>query len=661
MSVKRAYYVATIAKFLEEHSESILGTLADSNMFDLVLEQRNAWREEIGILKSALHGFDEGHLLLEYSIPRMGKRIDAVVLFPAVVVPIEFKVGARTVDGYARDQVMDYALDLKYFHKESANALIVPVVVATDASTMPPLVIDLYEDNVASALAANSQTLSTTFELLRTITGPPLDAATWIDSPYQPTPTIIEAAQALYKGHGVTEISRSDATAENLSVTAGEVNRIIDESKAHNRKSICIVTGVPGAGKTLVGLTIANDRHKYEELEHAVFLSGKGPLVQVLQEALARDEYERAKAMGQPIPKNDALRKAKSFIQNIHHFRDDAIQHGQPPIEKVTLFDEAQRSWDDEQLSKFMKAKKGISGFNQSEPEFLIEVMDRHRDWAVIVCLVGEGQEINTGEAGIAAWLDVLGNKFRDWYVHVSPRIYSESFSSNQDIQSLVDKIGPSRVVENNGLHLGVSVRSFRSEKLSAFVETLLNNEPSEARLIFEGLKEVYPIVLTRDIGSARSWVQAQARGTERYGLTASAGARRLRPFSVWIQNKIEPANWFLNDKDDIRSSFGLEETATEFDIQGLELDWTIVCWDGDLRYNGTAFEHHAFKGARWTKVGTAERQIYLKNAYRVLLTRARQGIVIFVPPGSDEDDTRKHEFYDPTYEYLLSIGISEI
>ncbi len=661
MSTTRAYFSSTIARFLEEPSDSILGALTRASTFDVELEQRNAWREEIGILKSALTHTEEGYILLEYSIPRMGKRIDAVVLFPQVVVPIEFKVGARTVDGYARDQVMDYALDLKYFHGESADVLIVPVAVATDAPYKSPLIIDRYEDNVASVLMANSQTLGATLQLLQTIIGPQIDGIAWMNSAYHPTPTIIEAAQALYKGHGVAEISRSDATAENLSITAGEVNRIIDETKEYGRKSICIVTGVPGAGKTLVGLTIANDRHKYEESEHAVFLSGNGPLVQVLQEALARDEYERAKELGKPLPKNDALRKAKTFIQNIHHFRDEAIQDDEPPIEKVTLFDEAQRSWDEEQLTRFMKTKKGKPNFDKSEPEFLIEVMDRHPDWAVIVCLVGEGQEINTGEAGIAAWLDVLGTKFPDWYVHVSPRIYSESFSSNQDIQSLVDQIGPSRVVENDSLHLGVSVRSFRSEKLAAFVELLLNNHPAEASSILDQLKETYPIVLTRDINKARAWVREQARGTERYGLTASAGARRLRPFSVWIQHKIDPPTWFLNDKNDIRSSFGLEETATEFDIQGLELDWTIVCWDGDLRYNGLDFEHHAFKGARWTKVGAAERQIYLKNAYRVLLTRARQGMVIFVPPGSDQDHTREHEFYDPTYEYLLSVGIPEI
>lgn len=646
---------------MEESTESVLGALASANAFDLELEQRNAWLEEIRILKSALEQFTTGHILLEYTIPRMGKRIDAVVLFPSVVVAIEFKAGATTVESYARDQVMDYALDLKYFHKESVDATIVPVVVATEAMIEPSFVVDFHIDRLASVVDASSGTLADALHALNGVDGPPIDVEAWIKSPYHPTPTIIEAAQALYRGHGVADISRSDATAENLSVTAGEVNRIIDSSKALGRKSICIVTGVPGAGKTLVGLAIANERHRFEETEHAVFLSGNGPLVRVLQEALAHDELARSKVSGTEITKKDALRKASSFIQNIHHFRDEAIRVEDPPVEKVTLFDEAQRSWDAEQLSKFMKTKKGLAGFDRSEPEFLIEVMDRHQDWAVIVCLVGEGQEINTGEAGVAAWLSAVAAHGSGWHVHISPRVYSRSFSRNDDLRDLIDKIGRDRVTENEGLHLGVSVRSFRTEKLSAFVEALLEARPVEARAIFQQLEPTYRIVVTRKLNVAKDWVREQARGSERYGITASSGARRLRPFGVWVQHKVDPPNWFLNPKTDIRSSYGLEETATEFDIQGLELDWTIVCWDGDLRFSGTEFGHHVFHGDRWKVIRQPERRSYLTNAYRVLLTRARQGLVIYVPHGDTNDPTRNGEFYDGTFEYLTSLGIPEV
>lgn len=659
--MKRYYYSASVSEFLVDSERSIYGDLARSSTFEVELTQRNAWLEEIRILKSALAPIQSGHILLEYSIPRMGKRIDAVLLLPRAVVPIEFKVGATRFDGYSRDQALDYALDLKYFHQQSAEALIVPVLVATDAPAHQLPMLSTDRDNVASLMEANSESLPGLLSFLASVEGLEIDPDAWINSRYQPTPTIIEAAQVLYQGHGVEDISRSDAAAENLTVTAREVNRIIDESKAHHHKSICIVTGVPGAGKTLVGLTIANDRHQFEESEHAVFLSGNGPLVQVLQEALARDEHARANSFGENLTKDEAVRRAKSFIQNIHHFRDDAIQHEYPPTEKVTIFDEAQRSWDAKQLSKFMKSKKGIPGFDQSEPEFLIEVMNRHQDWAVIVCLVGEGQEINTGEAGIAAWLEAVGSRFENWRVHLSPRIFSETFSGDQDLRTLVDTIGQERVVESEALHLGVSVRSFRSEKLAAFVEMLLENRAPEARMIFNELQENYPIVLTRNIDTARDWVRSQARGSERYGLTSSAGARRLRPHGVWVQHKVNPPNWFLNDKSDIRSSFGLEETATEFDIQGLELDWTIVCWDGDLRHNGSSFVHRAFVGSRWTNIGTSERRMYLTNAYRVLLTRARQGMVIFIPEGSEHDHTRSPEYYDNTYEYLKSVGVPEI
>lgn len=661
MSINRYYYSASIKEFLKESEISILGELARSNTFELELTQRNAWLEEIRILKAALSSVWDGRILLEYSIPRMGKRIDALLLLPKVIVPIEFKIGAMRFDGYSRDQAIDYALDLKYFHQQSSEALIVPVLVATDAPADMLPMLSTYRDNVASLMEANSESLPGLVSFLNTVEGPEIDPVAWINSRYQPTPTIIEAAQVLYQGHGVEDISRSDAAAENLTVTAGEVNRIIDESKAHRRKSICIVTGVPGAGKTLVGLTIANDRHQFEESEHAVFLSGNGPLVQVLQEALARDEHARSNAAGVKVTKNDAVRNAKAFIQNIHHFRDDAIRHTDPPVEKVTLFDEAQRSWDAEQLSRFMKTKKGIPGFDKSEPDFLIEVMDRHSDWAVIVCLVGEGQEINTGEAGIAAWLDAVATSFSDWKVHISPRVYSETFSRDQDLKGLVQKIGTERVFESESLHLGVSVRSFRTEKLSAFVEMLLSNQSAKASKIFIELYDTYPITLTRDINAARDWVRKQARGSERYGLTAASGGRRLRPHGVWVQNKVDPPNWFLNGKSDVRSSFGLEETATEFDIQGLELDWTIVCWDGDLRYDGTEFGHHAFVGSKWTNIGTPERRMYLTNAYRVLLTRARQGMVIFVPQGDDHDQTRHPDFYDRTFDYLKSIGIPEL
>ena len=468
-----------------------------------------------------------------------------------------------------------------------------------------------------------------------------------------PTPTIIEAAQALYRGHNVEEISRSDADAINLSMTTEAIGRIIDESKQNHQKSICLITGVPGSGKTLAGLNIANQRHKFAENEHAVFLSGNQPLVDVLQEALARDDHEHS-----DIPKSVALRNAKAFIQIIHHFRDDAITTTKAPIEKVIIFDEAQRAWDYKTLESFMAQKKGIHDFRMSEPEFLISVMDRHQDWAVIICLIGGGQEINTGEAGLQEWFSALKNSYRNWHLFISNQLSDSEYVGNKNLDELLN--GLKYTIEKD-LHLSVSLRSFRSERVSGFVKALLDVDIVQAQSLYSELKPVYPIVVTRDFEKAKAWIKAHARGTERYGITASSGAKRLKKYGIWTQSKIDAKHWFLNGKEDVRSSYFLEDTATEFDIQGLELDWAVVCWDANLRFNDGTFHYFDFKGAKWQRVNQEIAQKYLKNAYRVLLTRARQGFVIFIPRGDQNDYSRPSEYYDGAYRYLTSIGIEEI
>ncbi|MHC5143354.1 MAG: DUF2075 domain-containing protein, partial [Planctomycetota bacterium] len=442
-----------------------------------------------------------------------------------------------------------------------------------------------------------------------------MDPDAWQQSIYKPTPTIIEAAQALYKGHSVQEISRSDGSAINLSRTSDAIAKIIDDSKLHNRKSICFITGVPGAGKTLAGLNIANERHNVDEDEHAVFLSGNGPLVQVLQEALARNEVQDKKGTSEEITKNEALRHTKVFIQNIHHYRDDALQTNEPPVGQVAVFDEAQRAWTLKQTSSFMKRKKGILDFTMSEPDFLIGVMDRHNDWSIIICLIGGGQEINTGEAGLPEWFSALQKNHPDWNVYVSDKL--TDFEYTRDID-LFSKIQPDKLHVQPDLHLAVSVRSFRSEKVSALVKTILDVDVNKAQGLFSSLRDNYPIVLTRSLQTARAWLKKKSRGTERHGLVASSGAIRLKPFGVHIKSKVDPPNWFLNDKEDIRSSYFLEEAATEFDIQGLELDWTCVCWDADLRFNNRQWQYKSFRGTSWNNVNDDIRKLYLKNAYRV-------------------------------------------
>jgi Schlafen group 3, DNA/RNA helicase domain len=664
---KRAYYENSIGSFLAEDQGSVLGALTNAHGFSLDILQKNAWIEQIANLKEQLVGLPQGRIYFEFAIPRMGKRVDVVLLIQGIVFVLEYKTGAGDYDRHAIDQVVDYALDLKNFHEGSHSRAIVPILVATNARPQSnELCWD--DDRVAKPLFSNGDDLGDLIANVLSALGQGAVPAPgfsegeqepfkqWSETGYKPTPTIVEAAQALYQEHAVDEISRSDAGAKNLTHTADCISEIIAKSKATGRKSICFVTGVPGAGKTLAGLNISTRKVEGTE-EHAVFLSGNGPLVLVLREALARDEVERAKAQGQPVNKKAALQKVSAFIQNIHHFRDEGLRSDAPPVEHVVVFDEAQRAWNQAHAEKFMVQKRGASTFDMSEPEFLISVMDRRQDWCTIVCLIGGGQEINTGEAGLTEWFDALAKRFRHWDVYHSGHLTHENYSWGQDLGA---KLADLHAVEESALHLAVSIRSFRAEMLSDFVGAIIEGDGTRASGIHAALTN-YPLVLTRDIQHAREWLRQHARGTERLGLVASSGAMRLKPEGIHVKANIDPANWFLNGKEDIRSSYYLEDVATEFDIQGLELDWTGVCWDADFRMEDDGWGYYAFKGTKWQNVNDLYRRVYLANAYRVLLTRARQGMVIFVPKGDESDYTRPPSFYDQTFAFLKSCGIAEL
>ena len=655
--MKRAYYSATLKKFQNDKDDLILGELTRNHQFALEDLQRNAWISQILILKKSLTELPGCYVAFEYAIPRMGKRIDIVLLYQGIVFALEFKVGEKNYTNPALEQSLDYAVDLKNFHEQSHSRAIVPIVIATEAVDND-LAIQSYPDRVFYPIKSNQDNfVSHIKQLAEEINEEQaLDPVEWIESIYKPTPTIIEAAQALYKGHSVKEISRSDSGAVNLGATSETIAEIIDSSKTKNRKSICFITGVPGAGKTLAGLNIANERHNVDEGEHAVFLSGNGPLVEVLQEALAKNEVAEKKGTDQHITKNQALTKTKAFIQNIHHFRDDALQNDKPPIERVAVFDEAQRAWTLEQTSSFMSRKKGIQGFDMSEPEFLISVLDRHSDWAIIICLIGGGQEINTGEAGLPEWFYAIQKNYSHWDVYVSNKLTDKEYTNGENIYSVLTD---SQLSVKDELHLSVSVRSYRSEKLAAFVKAFLDGNTLEAHAIYELLKNNYPIVVTRNIDDAKKWLRSKARGGEGLGITASSGAYRLRPYGIHVKSSIEPKMWFLNDRNDVRSAGFLEEVATEFDIQGLELDWTCVAWDANLRRAGDCWEFKNFRGTEWQNINDEIRKRYLLNTYRVLLTRARQGMVIFVPEGDESDRTRKPDFYDPVFQYLMQCGVA--
>lgn len=659
--MKRFFYSDSITNFLSTPSDNILGILSKNPVFyQHVSTQRATWEYQVNILQETLKYYT-GLIYFEYAIPRMGRYIDVVLVIKNVIFVLEFKVGSNEFFLNDIDQVWDYALDLKNFHEKSHKNILAPILIATHATDLNiNIATTPHNDNLLFPIRTNSEYLNTVIDnVLEFAEGEGEHIEDWAGGRYMPTPTIIEAALALYNNHSVADISRSDASAKNLTHTREAVSQIIERAKTESIKAICFVTGVPGAGKTLVGLDIASKNQDKDNALSSVFLSGNGPLVDILREALTRDKVKREEEAGRKITKGTASSIVKKFIQNVHHFRDDCLRDKiNPPFEHVTIFDEAQRAWNLEQTASFMQRKRGESNFNLSEPEFLISCLDRHKDWAVIVCLVGGGQEINTGEAGINEWIESLIRSYQDWHVYISSHLTDTEYAAGNALQLLNNK---ENVFIKDDLHLSVSQRSFRAENLSYLIKNILDQNIDEAQKQYSKLKNKYPIVITRSFKTAKDWLKSKARGTERYGFVASSQAQRLKPHAINVKAPMDYVHWFLDGKDDVRSSYYLEDAATEFHIQGLELDWSCVTWDGDFRYSDSGWRTFSFVGSNWQNIHKPERRQYLKNAYRVLLTRARQGMIIVVPEGDNEDHTRKPEFYDTTYNYLKEIGFEEL
>ena len=657
-SMNRSYFSSTIDNFISTHENEILGTLTSSeNIFSITPKTTYAWQGEISVIKDSLEGMD-GYIHFEYVIPRMGKRVDVLLVIQNIIFIIEFKVGSDAYDASSITQLVDYTLDLKNFHEGSHHQIICPILIATEAQETN-FTITIEEGDILEPILSNGQNLNEIIEHVLESTSnktPDINHDEWLASTYKPTPNIIEAAQALYKGHAVDEISRSDAGATNLTITSDEISEIIIKAKENKEKAICFVTGVPGAGKTLVGLNIATDVSEAIGVgKETVFLSGNGPLVKVLSEALARDKVANAKERGETYRISDARREVKKFIQNIHHFRDDNLHMSEAPYERVVIFDESQRAWDQKKLQTKMKEKG--HNIEMSEPDLLISEMDRHQDWCVIVCLVGGGQEINLGEAGISTWIKSMDTKYKEWKVYVSDQINNPEYSWGYSFEQILSS---PRTTISKDLHLEVSLRSFRSKNLSSYINDVIAGNIEGALKLRETISD-YPVYVTRSLPKAKQWLKNNARGSERYGLVADSNAIRLKPEGVFVKSEIDPANWFLADKDDVRSSFYLEDVATEYAVQGLELDWVCVCWDASLRRINNEWELYKFKGTKFQKRSQEHERKYLMNAYRVLLTRARQGLIIFVPEGDIQDPTRDPKFYDGTYEYLINCGFDKL
>lgn len=693
MASKRYLYSDTIDSFLQKNTDTIVGEITLSATQDINKETSNSWQQEVEVLKDVLSPYaQKGSVYFEYNIPRMGRRADVIVLIDGIVFVLEFKTSEQKFTREALIQVWDYAIDLKNFQEGSRDRILIPIVVAPkEKNKNCHIELKPFEDYVYQPLVSNNERLSECFDktlsnIIPKHTFTKEDDDVWAKSGYDPTPTIIEAAVALYEHHTVEEITKHDGEIE---VTAKCLDKIINECQSNKRKAICFITGVPGAGKTLIGLQTAIKQ--FEKENKAVYLSGNYPLVEVLQEALARDyvkrsrdDYKKGKTNNKPCTKTDAKSKVKAFIQMIHHYRDlylegTEVKNGQivpiegyfqshtdkayVPAEHIAIFDEAQRAWTKEELARFMKEKKKIENFPFSEPEYLISCMDRQPDWGLVFCLIGGGQEINKGEAGIAEWLKAMNEHFTDWDIYMSDKLVDKEYAEGNALDIINDQ---ERLHIEPSLHLSMSMRSFRAEKVSLFVHQLLDLKKEEATQTLKDLNN-YPIVLTRSLDVAKKWLKSHARGSERYGILASSKAERLKAISINVRYQPDFVHWFLEDENDIRSSNALEDTLTEFKVQGLEIDWACVAWDADLRLNDkhTQWKHCQLRsGTKWQNINKEINQQYQLNAYRVLLTRARQGMVIVVPNGDHgvpPDETRKPEWYDGIYNYLKEIGIKEI
>jgi hypothetical protein len=679
----RSFFVCKGHDFANAGFEAdAIATLAKNHTRSFTLEepQLYAWREELRTLRETALAYPDCTVAFEYMIPRMGRRVDVVLLIETTIFVVEFKVGETGYPASALAQVEDYVFDLGNFHKESHGLTMVPVLVCTEANPWNEAD-DATLREGANVLKSNGRNLRMLVnEALASgrFANQTLDHDAWLNSLYSPTPTIVEAARALFQSHSVEEISRSEAGLTNISETTDCVNAIVERTKREKRKAICFVTGVPGAGKTLVGLNIASKSRQAKRDsggDLAVFLSGNGPLIEVLQASLVEDRQrqnaERIAAWEQvggktaaelrafKVPKREIEGEVKSFVQGVHHFREDYFITSEPPAEHIAIFDEAQRAWSEDQLSYKMKTRwQNKRDVHLSEPHLLIDYLDRHDDWAVIVCLVGGGQEIHNGEAGIIEWFTALRDHHPDWDVYVSRAIESETYLGDAALESVCEK---PHVVDQ--LHLAVDMRSFRNKNVAAFAEALISNRPDQARELYDSICEDYPIFVTRDLATAKDWVRAETkRPSDRYGIVADSYGQRIRADGITVPTlDFDAVKWFLRGKDEIDSSYYMEIAASEFKIQGLEIDYAVVAWEGDYRYEDGEFAHHRFYGGRWQNVHNEIKQRYLKNGYRVLLTRARQGYVIYVPKGSTYDQTRLPEFYDGTYEYLLSAGVQPL
>lgn len=651
----RAWLSLPVGAFRALAPAEVAGRLAyaqASRHGTLELAQRNAWEATAAILAAALaEAPPDWRVLLECDLLRLEKRVDAVLLTDRAIFVLEVKHGARRFEAADLRQAEDYALDLHDFHAGSRGHPVVPVLLATaapDAAFDPPLL----WHGVAPVLRTNASGLGALIACVQEAIGAParpLDPAAWEGAPYRPVPTVLEAATLLYRRNSVAEIAAARADAPNLTRTADAIARAIAETRARDGRTILFVTGIPGAGKTLCGLNVVFGSLR---AHGAAFLTGNVPLVSVLREALARDAAPQGGAA-----RSLARRGAQTALQNVHRFLEHHVVHaGEAPEARIIVFDEAQRAWDAAQATR--DTQRRVSRLTMSEPAHTLEIMGRHRGWALVVALIGNGQEINTGEAGLREWGRVIAADPGGWQAIAAPRVLDAA----EPAQRLAEGPVPWLRLDPD-LDLTVPMRSVRDAAAAPWVDAVLAGDAAAARTIAEAAGGV-PFLVTRDLDAMRAGLRALGRGLRRAGLVASAGAKRLRAEGLGVQVP-EVADWFLNRWPDIRASEALETYATEYDCQGLELDLVGLAWGGDfLAPDGQTpgWRARRFAGDRWMTVRGAEEQRFIRNTYRVLLTRARYETVIWVPRGSRRDEpwhdpTRDAAACDAVAAFLLACG----
>jgi len=478
--------------------------------------------------------------------------------------------------------------------------------------------------------------------------GEQLSPNDWNDSPYFPVPSIIEAALSLRSGLAVREIAQCEASEHEIETVRQAIQQYVDLAREKKKHAICFLTGVPGSGKTLVGLGLAHSKENKATPIH--FMSGNGPLVAVLQHLFTQESMRAGESA------TEARSRARTLIENVHVFaRYHMEDNRRAPSNHAIIFDEAQRAWNRAQnLKKFKR--------DYSEPEMLLGIMERHQDWAAIVALVGGGQEINDGEAGLEEWGRALAKSQRDWLIYASPEVLEGGPSTAR--HRLFDDLTSKRnVTTNPALHLRTSNRSLRAERLATWVNDVLEGNADKAASLDVTTK--FPIFLSRDLQQTRSKLRQQRIGNTRYGLVGSSGAMRLRAEGLEPSSSFHAdyqwEHWYLSDETDVRSSYKCEVFATEFEIQGLELDWIGICWGGDFVWNdSTGWQLRNLRPAApsaWKTIKRTEKQTYRRNAYRVLLTRARQGMIVYIPKGNEDDPTVRPEEFDATARYLIRCG----